>query len=115
LFEGHRLGSIIEGQAFTFKPGCPPLSYPVSGKLFSETTFNLRGTAPGRNTGCDITSSINTVLQFDYVATTVEGRPDAPSPKPNPDAPGPRAGPNGPAPGPRDTPEACKKFPLLCD
>jgi hypothetical protein len=104
LFEGHRRGSIIEGRAFTFKPGCPPLSFPVSGKLFSETTFDLKGTAPRRDSGCDTTSSVNTVLRFVYEATTVG--PDTSGPKPNP---------SGPAPGPGDTPEACRKFPLLCN
>lgn len=106
LFEGHRRGSLIEGRAFTFKPGCPPLSFPVSGKLFSETSFDLKGTAPKRDLGCDTTSSVNTVLRFVYVATTVEGRPDASGPKPSP---------SGPAPGSGDTPEACRKFPLLCN
>jgi hypothetical protein len=102
LFEGHRLDSMIEGRAFTFKPGCPPLSFQVSGKLSSETIFNLRGTAPRRDTGCDITSSVNTVLRFDYLATTVEGRSDAPGPKAGPGSSGPIVGPNGPASGSRD-------------
>jgi hypothetical protein len=100
LFEGYRRGNVIEGRAFTFKPGCPPLGFPVSGKLLSETTFDLKGTAPRRDSGCDTTSSVNKVLRFIYEGTTVEG---------------PKLVPSGPAPGPGGTPEACKKFPLLCD
>jgi hypothetical protein len=46
LFEGDRRGNIVTGRAYTFKPGCPPLSFPVSANLLSETTIDLRGIAP---------------------------------------------------------------------
>src|ERR1700730_12457344 len=65
LFAGDRRGWVIEGRAFTFKQGCRPLSFPVSGTLSLETTFNLSGTAPRRDgSGCDSTSSAKTVLRI---------------------------------------------------
>lgn len=107
LFEGHRRGYVVEGRAFTFKQGCPPLSFHVSASLTSETMIDLKGAAPKRRSGCETTSTVDTTLRFDYVATTVAGQPT--------EAPGPQGGPYVPPPAGGDTPEACKKFPLLCN
>jgi hypothetical protein len=117
LFEGYRRGNLVTGRAFTFKPGCAPLSFSVSANLPSETTIYLKGMAPKRELGCEVTSFAETDLQFDYLATIREGTPtNAPepggsaSPPPSPQPPS-----SPPSTSPTDTPEACKKFPLLCN
>jgi hypothetical protein len=110
LFDGFRRGSMVAGQAHTFKPGCPPLHFSVSANLLSETTIDLRGRAPRREAGCVVTSFVETELQFDYAQT--------PSAAPSPSSPTLEPS-SSPTSNPRtttsDTPEACKKFPLLCN
>jgi hypothetical protein len=113
LFEGYRRGNIVAGRAYTFKPGCPPLSFSVSANLLSETAIDLRGLAPRRDVGCEVTSFAETDLQFNYMARTGEGPPIY-SPEPEPPTSVPSV-PSVPSPPTSDTPEACKKFPLLCN
>jgi hypothetical protein len=105
LFEGYRRGDIVTGRAYTFKPRCPPLSFSVSANLLSETTIDLRGIAPRRDLGCDVTSFVKTDLRFEHLPTTGESPPIYAPPEGGP----------GPSPPSTDTPEACKKFPLLCN
>jgi hypothetical protein len=107
LFEGDRRGNIVTGRAYTFKPGCPPLGFPVSANLLSETTVDLRGIAPRRDLGCDVTSFVKIDLRFEHLATE-----SPPIYEPEPEG-GHGAPPQ--LPPSTDTPEACKKFPLLCN
>lgn len=72
LFEGRRVGDILEGTARTFRQGCPPAEYYVSGPVTSETRVVLTGAAPVRAaSGCAITgystTSSNSVLEFTYL------------------------------------------------
>jgi uncharacterized protein len=69
LFEGHRRGDSIEGYAYSFKKGCPPSPFAVSGKVVSESQIVLNGRTPTRAAGCVAqNTSQDTVLRFDYVS-----------------------------------------------
>ncbi|MGF1625919.1 MAG: hypothetical protein ACFCVH_13635 [Alphaproteobacteria bacterium] len=72
LFEGRRVGGTMEGIARTFRQGCPPAEYFVSGPILSETHVVLYGAAPVRAaSGCGIAgysdASSNAVLEFRYL------------------------------------------------
>jgi hypothetical protein len=110
LFDGYRRGSIVAGQAYTFKRGCPALHFSVSANLLSETTIDLRGSSPRREAGCVVTSFVETDLKFDYVET-LGGAPSVNSPTPEPSS----SPTSKPPTTTSDAPEACKKFPLLCN
>ena len=76
LFRGQITGGRIRGTAYTFKRGCQPASYNVSGRLVSEgygvNTIVLRGAAPIRE-GCEVVgytrNSSNARLEFGYGGT----------------------------------------------
>jgi hypothetical protein len=53
LFRGQRNGQYYSGTAYTFRRGCNPAPYHVSGRLSSEHRIVLRGAAPKRK-GCRI-------------------------------------------------------------
>jgi hypothetical protein len=70
IFRGEPFGygGKIEGTAYAFKCGCPPVPYAVSGGYSADNTaIVLRGAAPIRK-GCDITGysprSPHAVLRF---------------------------------------------------
>jgi hypothetical protein len=73
LFEGTVSGDRVEGNAYTFRPGCPPASYAVIGRFVVGDSVELRGPAPTWGTGCEITGysarSPHARLVFDYAAT----------------------------------------------
>lgn len=57
LFEGtEQPGGFIEGYARTFRKGCPPAEYTVSGTRYDDdVSFELRGAAPVRASGaCEV-------------------------------------------------------------
>ena len=73
LFEGRRIGDVLEGTARIFRQGCPPAEYSVAGEVASETHVVLFGPAPVRAaTGCAIASysdeTSNAVLEFTYLS-----------------------------------------------
>ena len=76
LFRGQITGRRIRGTAYTFKRGCQPASYNVSGRLVSEgygvNTIVLNGAAPVRE-GCEVVgytrNSSNARLEFGYGGT----------------------------------------------
>jgi hypothetical protein len=53
LFRGNEHGGLVRGEAFVFKPGCPPAGYSVSGKR-EDGTLVLQGALPRRGNGCEI-------------------------------------------------------------
>ncbi|MEZ5669531.1 MAG: hypothetical protein R3F55_19255 [Alphaproteobacteria bacterium] len=79
LFEGRRVDDgvpgtpdVLEGYARTFRQGCPPAEYWVSGPILEETHVVLTGPAPVRaGSGCAITgysnTSSNATLVFSYL------------------------------------------------
>jgi hypothetical protein len=72
LYEGDlRPGSLMLGKAYAFKPGCPPVSYPVRG-VYSKHNELLTFTGPGpMRKGCEVTGysydSPHSKLVFEYV------------------------------------------------
>ena len=70
VFEGQRLGNYYQGTAYTFRNGCQPAPYQVSGQLNSQTRIVLHGSAPKRS-GCQIIGytqhSGNARLVFTYL------------------------------------------------
>ena len=76
LFRGQMSGSRIRGTAYTFKQGCQPASYNVSGNYsegdYGVKTIVLRGAAPIRE-GCEVVgytrNSSNARLEFGYAGT----------------------------------------------
>lgn len=72
LYEGDlKPGSLMLGKAYAFKPGCPPVSYPVRG-VYSEHNERLTFTGPGpMRKGCEVTAysydSPHSKLVFEYV------------------------------------------------
>lgn len=70
LFSGTFSGSNrIQGTAYTFRRGCPPAPYPVSG-IQTNSKIVLRGAAPVReSSGCNVIdyddSAASATLQFD--------------------------------------------------
>ncbi len=70
LFQGRRVGNRYEGTAYTFRRGCPPAPYRVSGQLGSETRIVLYGASPRRQ-GCQVigysSTSGNARLVFSYL------------------------------------------------
>ena len=98
LFEGRRVGNTYRGTAYTFRSGCRPAPYKVSGRLRSETRIVLRGAAPKRS-GCRVIgytkNSGNSRLVFSYIRKA-GGQYQQPSPAYEPDEPqdeGPQEGP----------------------
>jgi hypothetical protein len=58
LFEGKKIGSVYEGNAFVFSRECGAASYAVRGPVSSDsTTVELQGNAPIRDASCN---TINT-------------------------------------------------------
>jgi len=94
LFEGRRVGNRYSGTAYTFRSGCRPAPYRVSGRLTSETRIVLTGAAPKRS-GCRVIgytrNSGNSRLVFSYIRKA-GGQYQQPSPAYEPDE-GPREGP----------------------
>ena len=77
LFDGRRVGEMMEGTARIFREGCPPAEYYVSGPVVSETEVVLSGAAPIRaQSGCAITgysrTSSNATLRFTYLRSASE-------------------------------------------
>lgn len=76
LFRGQMTGNRIRGTAYTFKQGCQPASYNVSGRYteadYGVKTIVLRGVAPIRE-GCEVVgyirNSSNARLEFGYAGT----------------------------------------------
>ena len=70
VFQGRRIGNRYVGTAYTFRRGCQPAAYRVSGRLGSETRIVLRGAAP-RRSGCQVIGysnrSGNARLVFSYM------------------------------------------------
>lgn len=58
VFEGSFDANGVTGVAYLFKPGCPPVSYPVSGGQTAEGVV-LRGAAPIRRQGCRVEGYTN--------------------------------------------------------
>lgn len=69
LFQGRRTSDSYQGTAYTFRSGCRPAPYQVSGYLNSETRIELSGAAPQRD-GCQVIGysnrSGNARLVFTY-------------------------------------------------
>ena len=83
LFQGVRNGRFYSGTAYTFRRGCSPAPYQVSGRISSEHRIVLRGASPKRQ-GCRVVgysnSSSNSRLVFTYIrkiAGAAQGIPDA--------------------------------------
>lgn len=75
LFDGQRVGDVLQGTARIFRQGCPPAEYWVSGPILDETHVILRGAAPVRaSSGCTVTgyseTSSNATLEFTYLRST---------------------------------------------
>jgi hypothetical protein len=51
LFRGERVGDEFRGEAYTFKLGCSPAPYPVSGRIEGGRRLVLRGRAPTYDPG----------------------------------------------------------------
>jgi hypothetical protein len=76
LFRGRMTGNRIRGTAYTFKRGCQPASYNVSGRHFLNSggygTIVLTGAAPIRD-GCEVVGytrkSSNARLEFGWAGT----------------------------------------------
>lgn len=76
LFRGQITGNRIRGTAYTFKRGCQPASYNVSGRMvnhgYSAYTITLNGAAPVRE-GCEVVgytrNSSNARLEFGFAGT----------------------------------------------
>lgn len=70
LFQGRRVGNQYVGTAYTFRRGCRPAPYEVSGRLGSETRIVLHGASP-RRSGCRVIGytnrSGNSRLVFSYM------------------------------------------------
>ena len=75
VFQGHRVGNRYVGTAYTFRSGCRPAPYSVSGVLRSETRIVLRGASPKRS-GCRVIGytnrSGNARLVFSYLRKPYE-------------------------------------------
>lgn len=77
LFQGSISGNAISGTAYTFKRGCAPAPYSVSGRLRrsggSVGSIVLSGAAPVRKGGCGVqgysNNSSNARLVFNYAGT----------------------------------------------
>ncbi len=71
LFEGYRDGSHYAGTAYTFRSGCRPAPYRVTGQIISETNFAIHGAAPRRvRGGCQVLAhewNNNSTLRFNYI------------------------------------------------
>ena len=85
VFEGRRRGNRISGTAYTFRSGCAPAPYHVSGIITNEHRVVLTGRSPRRASGgCAIigytANSSNSRLVFTYVRTvnTAVQPPDEP-------------------------------------
>lgn len=77
LFRGRITGSRIRGTAYTFRRGCQPASYNVSGRFERNDTYSahrvyLNGASPVRE-GCEVVgytrNSGNAHLEFRYGGT----------------------------------------------
>ena len=88
LFRGTRNGQTYSGTAYTFRRGCAPAPYQVSGVLSSEYEIVLHGASPVRR-GCRVTGytrhSGNSTLVFTYIRKL--GGTVAPDPAPAPQPP----------------------------
>ena len=107
VFRGRKIGNRYVGTAFTFRRGCRPAPYKVSGVLPSSTRIVLHGASP-RRSGCRIigytNNSSNSRLIFSYLRRAIdEGysrEPDQPQYQPDPQ---PQSEPEGPQSGPVET------------
>ncbi len=84
LFEGtERAGGFIEGYARTFRKGCPPAEYAVSGTRYDDDVgFELRGAAPVRASGgCGVVdysgTGSNAKLVFRFIGLAESDDPPA--------------------------------------
>jgi hypothetical protein len=99
VFQGRRVGNTYVGTAYTFRRGCPPAPYQVSGRLRSETRIVLTGAAPVRR-GCAVVDYTrrggNARLVFSFMRKTGEqgyGTDSDEPPQARPQQQGPVEGP----------------------
>jgi len=89
LFRGRNRASFYQGTAYTFRRGCEPAPYQVSGSINSPTRIVLNGASP-RRSGCQIigytNNSGNSRLVFTYLRKIDNQQPQI-------DDEGPQAGP----------------------
>lgn len=84
LFEGtEQPGGFIEGNARTFRNGCPPAEYYVSGTRYDDDiNIELKGAAPVRASGeCGVTdyseTGSNATLVFEFIGLAESDDPPA--------------------------------------
>jgi len=92
LFQGSKINNQYDGTAYTFRRGCQPAPYQVSGDVSSSARFVLRGASP-RRSGCRIigysNKSGNSRLVFTYLRAIDNQQPQSD----NSDNEGPPVGP----------------------
>jgi hypothetical protein len=68
LFEGQRRGRSYEGTAFLFSQACGKIGYAVTGSIADDDrSVSMTGTAPRRNSQCQITSYFQDRLTFSFM------------------------------------------------
>lgn len=92
LVRGHWDGKVLNGEAFAFSPGCPPIGYPVRGVVDFQGSLVVIGPAPVSCADRTLVWNESAVIRFDppqqapsvRVKKRKDDKPKAQKPKPKP-------------------------------